>query len=535
MNRKIIVLIIVSSVLYILAFPYCSISILSFISVIPFFIVIEKSNKWKTTFFAGLMYGVLIGAGLSYWLYPALHYQYGISGVFSILFVLFFGYLPFGLLFAFFAVAYKYLYRNSLIFYICIVPSLWIVIEYLRELVPIMVPWGAIGYSVVNLKYFVQISDIIGVYGVSFLIVLINSTLTYVFLSINIDENTRVNRQKQIMGDINITFIKKNIIPILLLVIIITFPQIYGYFSIRKWERIDNAISEDAIYRVSIIQGNFGNTQRWRSEASLGRLDTYISLSFIEEAHKAERGNRIIIWPETVLNEPTMVSREHFARLMIISGRDALLISGGTRRSYFRGMYNTAYFISGKGNVKWYDKNILLPFSEAHPIGLDLLGKFYEAPNEFLVGKTFPMIRTDFGKIGVSICFETIYPWFIRTSVHKGSEFLVNISNDSWFGNSSEPYQHLGISVFRAIENRRYMLRASNSGISAIISPTGQIFSRTELFERTGIDGHVKKLRIESFYTQHGDWILYAAIIFLVVRVVAPLFLFLGCRLRATF
>ena len=178
--------------------------------------------------------------------------------------------------------------------------------------------------------------------------------------------------------------------------------------------------------------------------------------------------------------------------------------------------------MSGKEGETFYDKNILLPYAELAPFG-PVLGSFYTAPTGFLGGDTPPAARTGAGTIGLSICFESVYPWHVRRSVASGALCLVNISNEGWFGRSSEPPLHLRQASVRAIENRRFMARASNNGYSAIMAPTGEIESVSGLFTRQCVTGEILMLESKTIYTMLGDWILYVAAAVLLVLLVAAL------------
>ena len=123
-------------------------------------------------------------------------------------------------------------------------------------------------------------------------------------------------------------------------------------------------------------------------------------------------------------------------------------------------------------------------------------GKFVSTPG---------ILENDYARIGVSICFESAYPRFIRRSVSGGAQLLVNVSNDAWFGRTSQPYQHHLMARVRSIENRRFTVRASNGGVSSIISPLGEIIVQTGLFERKAITGTVVRLDRKSVYTRYGD------------------------------
>jgi apolipoprotein N-acyltransferase len=124
---------------------------------------------------------------------------------------------------------------------------------------------------------------------------------------------------------------------------------------------------------------------------------------------------------------------------------------------------------------------------------------------DFRPGKGYYPLTMNRHKIGVLICYEGIFPDAGRTYKKMGADLLVNITNDAWFGNTSAPYQHLSMTVFRAIETRLYIVRSANTGISAVIDPTGRIVSKTDLFTRTALRDRVKFIHYETFYATYGD------------------------------
>ena len=120
-------------------------------------------------------------------------------------------------------------------------------------------------------------------------------------------------------------------------------------------------------------------------------------------------------------------------------------------------------------------------------------------------------------KIGVLICYEGILPEAARMYKNATAELLVNITNDAWFGTTSAPYQHLSMSIFRAVETRLYLVRAANTGISAIVDPTGKILTQTEIFKKDAIHGNIKFIALPSFYASYGDLLVWACFICLVI------------------
>jgi apolipoprotein N-acyltransferase len=173
---------------------------------------------------------------------------------------------------------------------------------------------------------------------------------------------------------------------------------------------------------------------------------------------------------------------------------------------------NSAYLLRPDGVVAGrYDKVHLVPYGEYVPLRqlFPFIGKLVAGIGDFRPGKGFDPLVSDGRRLGVLICYEGIFPEAARDYKRNRADLLVNITNDAWFGRTSAPYQHLSMTVFRAVENRLYLVRAANTGVSAVIDPTGVILSRTGLFERTVLKGEVKFIDEKTFYAAYGDLFVY--------------------------
>jgi len=133
---------------------------------------------------------------------------------------------------------------------------------------------------------------------------------------------------------------------------------------------------------------------------------------------------------------------------------------------------------------------------------------------------TVNAIRSE-GRFGITICYEAIFPNQVRHYIKEGADFLVNITNDAWFGKSAAPYQHLAMAALRAVENRIYLVRAANTGITAIVSPTGQILSQTDLFMEAALTGSIHLRKGETFYTRYGDVFAWLCLAFSLVALIS--------------
>jgi apolipoprotein N-acyltransferase len=500
-----IILVLVSSLLYVLAFPRWNLWWVSFAALAPLLGAVERGHGYIKPICYGSAWSLAVSIGLGYWLFPALFYNYGVSFSKTVLFFCVCVYLPLTFLVVGFMGCYRLLQRRHVVFYALIAPSLWTIMEYIKEAVPFLVPWGELGYAVIDFHPFVQAADVIGVHGITFIVAGINFLVFFI-----ISETYPVFSANRHAAWFRLNFNGKHRIQMTTGVMIIglffSVPMLYGKIRLQSMRHTaafheSHGESMDA----SLIQGNFNSIERWSGMGFYPRIQKYLEMTGSGEG----KGKRVIVWPETVLNSTTRLDESFFTEIMTYIGRDALLIAGGLKEDETTGgVLNSAYLVSGTGRLMRYDKHMLLPYAETSPL-IDLIGAYYTAPNQFQAGTTPLCFQTDHGRAGVSICFEIMYPDLIRKSVSRGAEFLVNISNDAWFGNSSMPYVHLNAARFRAVENRRYVLRASNSGFSAVIAPDGAVLSQSRLFESERIEGRFIKLDELNAYSRFGSTILY--------------------------
>jgi apolipoprotein N-acyltransferase len=173
---------------------------------------------------------------------------------------------------------------------------------------------------------------------------------------------------------------------------------------------------------------------------------------------------------------------------------------------------NSAALLDPSGSIiSRYDKMHLVPFGEYVPLK-DLLffaEKLVAQVGDFTPGTQYTISSLDGHRVSTAICYESIFPGLVREFVKGGSELIVVITNDGWFGESSAPFQHLRMGVVRAVENRRYIVRAANTGISTIIDPYGRMESRTDLGVRTTLEGTARFRTDRTFYTEYGDVFAY--------------------------
>jgi apolipoprotein N-acyltransferase len=243
----------------------------------------------------------------------------------------------------------------------------------------------------------------------------------------------------------------------------------------------------------------------------------------------------LIIWPETATPfffqdekeyQPIVLGIPQKAKAFLLFGTPFYRIERGQVNHY-----NSAFLVSASGGlVGRYDKVHLVPFGEYVPLQEILFfvgSSLGEGIGNFKSGGKIINFSIPQGKFGVLICFEIIFPDLCRKFVKNGANFLVTITNDAWFGKTSAPYQHLSIAAFRAVENRVYISRAANTGISGIIDPKGKILKQGDIFTEEAINGVIHMSQTKTFYTLYGDvfgWICSGlSIIFLAAALFYPI------------
>jgi apolipoprotein N-acyltransferase len=480
-----------SGFLLTLCFPKFEISWLAWFAVVPLFVALRNLSL-KNSFYIGLFAGLVHYLSLLYWLngtmsaYGHLPFYVSIPVLFLLSFYL-------ALYIAFFSMAVTCLCSTPFSF-LCISPLIWVSLEYIRSFLFTGFPWELIGYSQFNMLHIIQISDLFGVYGVSLCIVLSNAVafLIYLFLTNKYWQGKKV-QTKLAAG------------AMAAIVVILGAVFVYG-----KW-RINN-IHELAVMspssKITIVQGNIDQAIKWDPALQTSSTMKYIHLSSLSK----DLHPNLVVWPETAT--PFYFTHDIELSKLVLTGiheigADFLIGSPAfTLKNNKIEYYNSAFLVDAAGNVEGrYDKTHLVPFGEYVPMKkwLPFVNKMVEAVGDFDTGEKGQTIRWQKSRIGILICYEIIFPALSRAMVQNHASLLVNITNDAWYGRSSAPYQHFSMSVFRAVENRRSLVRAANTGISGFIEPSGRVIETTQIFKEAVITQKVPLLQIETLYSRFGD------------------------------
>src|SRR5574337_1158772 len=478
----------------VLAFPPFGLGFLAWAAFIPLFFALEGTGK-KRGFFLGFVFGAAFFLGTVYWVVHSMYFYGGVpfaAGVGVMLaLVAYLSVYP-----AVFGLLVSVNGNTSPITRMILIPPLWVGLEFVRGHLFTGFPWVLLGYSQVKYLPVIQIADITGVWGLSFIIMLVNFAL-----SLNV---------KSLLRGENEFPLKESLLALLML----SSTFFYGYLRIKQ---VDSDAARWRGMRVGIAQGSIDQSLKWDSSFRKETLEIYRVLTL--DAGRKEA--RLIVWPETAIPfffEPDAV-RDGVGGILKESG--SFVLTGSPSDNYNQAgrlnYFNSAYLLSPAGEaVGRYDKMHLVPFSEYVPLKkfLPFIHKLTEGVGDFVEGPGAIPIKFEGGGIGTLICYESIFPEIARLSVMNGATVLANITNDAWFGYTSAPYQHFEMAILRAVENRVYLLRAANTGISAVIDPVGRVRKKTALFERTAIIDDIRlKDNGVTFYTLRGDIFAYGCVI----------------------
>lgn len=490
-DRSKLFLALLSGVLMTAAFPNTGWFWVAWLALIPLLLALRDISV-RDGFRLGWLCGLGHAAGLLYWLAHTISTYGHLPKPLAIGILLFFcTYI--GLYTAFFSLLIVYIGRTPLRA-LAVAPLLWAALEYLRSFVLTGFTWGYLGHTQYRWLTLIQSADVWGVYGLSALIVLFNMALFLLVLF-------RAGKTWQGLSISRTLALRGMILAVLCLFMTLS----YGHVRLKQIERLR---TEAPTIKVGLAQGNIPQAEKWDPAFQISSTKQYIRLSGQLGPEKPD----LIIWPETAT--PFYLLHNQALTRMVQRGiRDAgsahIIGSPAVRRNEAGLAYfNSAYLLDSQGKpVARYDKAHLVPFGEYVPLKkwLPFLGKMVAQVGDFHAGPPGGILEYKGRRIGPLICYDGIFPGLARAAVQNGADLLVNLTNDAWYGRTSAPYQHLVQYVFRAVETRRSLVRATNTGISGFIDPIGRIKNTTGLFESAVRIQNVACLTKRTFYVRLGD------------------------------
>ncbi len=349
------------------------------------------------------------------------------------------------------------------------VPLLWAAVEYVRTYLLTGLPWASIGYTQWRLLPVIQIADVTGVYGVVALLVLVNVALAEVLVARTVPSEAPLPARTV-----------RRLAGVATAAVLATI----GYGAARiAWVRADQRARPTM--RVAFTQGNVGQAEKQRKGSEPAILARYrAELGRVEAA-----GASLVVWPEAALPRSVHLRSSHLPDHVLPDGNRAWLLAGAVSSWHDGGKrmaHNSALLVSPGGRIAGrYHKSHLVPFGEYVPMErlLFFARKLTAYAGHFLAGRSIEPLAMEGRRLGVLICYEDIFPEVARRMTARGADLLVNITNDAWYGRSSAPFQHLSMVVFRAVENRRPVARAAQTGVSGFVAADGSVLSTTRIFE----------------------------------------------------
>jgi apolipoprotein N-acyltransferase len=475
------VLALASAALLILTFPGASIAWFAPVALTPLLVALAREGRWQRRFLLGWSAGVVYWFGVCYWIEAVLAEHAGISGVVAwLLFLLFC--VAKSMHLGVFAILAGPLMRRW--WAIPSVAALWVAVEVTHG--SLGFAWLALGNAGIDMALPMRLAPLTGVYGLSFLFMMMATAVALVCLQ---------RRRIQLLW----------LAPILLLPLLQALP--------RADRGRDTAL---------LVQPNISETEDWTTE-KIQRTKRDLATLSLKAALIESPQPSLIVWPEAPA--PFYYFDDETFRNYINSlarATNASVLVGIVAHAPSGGPLNSAVLVTPDGvAISRYDKMNLVPFGEFVPWPFGFANKISTEVGDYVPGKHVVVSPIGAHKLGTFICYESVFPNFVRKFAAGGAELLVNISNDGWFGKSYARDQHLEMVRMRAAENRRWLLRATNDGITATIDPAGRLRgtlpSYVQATSYTGF-GYTSG---QTLYTRCGDWFPLLCAIWAVMGLVA--------------
>ncbi len=474
-------LILLSSLLLFCAAPgRWSITAFTWPALVPLLAAVDNQPP-KRAAVLGFSCGIIYYSGLIYWITNALHNYGGLSLTPALLVML---------LLAAYMAAYMALFA-ALLGWLkgplwLRAPLIWTALDFVKARFLTGFPWEDLGYFQYHHPLLIQLADLGGHYIITFIIVMVNAMLASILL-----KKSRGGRYRALLIPLSI----------------ILAAGAYNLWSYGYWQ---GRVKKAATVRVGIVQGNIDQAEKWQPKLQQKTVSTYLRLSRELEGRSRPA---LILWPETALpffpfHNPLFAEVLSLMRVY----KPLTLITGAPHVETGRGparYYNSAFAIQDTGDgihLQRYDKEHLVPFGEYIPFQkyLPAALPIVQSMGNFSAGRNQRPLQCGPARCGMLICFESIFPALARQWCSLGANILINLTNDAWYGRSSAPEQQLSMVVMRAVENRRSLARAANTGISAFIDPLGRVKEASPIFEEYKMAADLPLIQQKSFYTKRG-------------------------------
>ena len=462
-----------------LAFPTFNLSWLAFVSLVPLLWATRRATPWRAACL-GLLAGTAFFTINLFWLTHAMAVYGHVPRVLAFGLLLLLA-LYLGTYVGAFAAVWAWVAPQSLPGQILLPPTLWTALEYVRTYALTGFPWGFLAYTQAGNLPLIQMAAWTGVYGVSWILVLSNAVVV-----VALDRGIPLSRQA---------------------LALIAVAGLIGGLSFLVADRL-GIPDRGRPLRVAALQGNIPQDMKWLPEVREEVLQRYERMT--RETGSANPS--LIVWPETAIPYLLGVDARVRTRIEAVArevGGHLLIGSVDAEATSPPRYFNSAFHVApDRGIVAKYDKIHLVPFGEYIPLRpiLSFVNKLTQgAIGDFQAGQEYTVFDLGGARFGVTISYEVYFPAQVRRYFQHGADFLVNITNDAWYGRTAAPYQHLTMVVFRAVENNAYLVRAANTGISAVVHPTGRVLAASDLFAERILVQTIRTRSGQTFYSRFGD------------------------------
>jgi apolipoprotein N-acyltransferase len=479
-----------SGLLLAAAFPPLSIGPLSVVALVPLFVALQRAEDAPRMFFkTGYVFGVVFFAAHLWWvvrLSPAssITVPWLMAPAITVL-VLYLALYP-----ALWLWLVGWIGRGRTFSIVFLGPSLWVLVEWVRSTGAMGFPWGSIGYSAVRHPSMMQSAALFGVLGLGAVIVLVNARWSSAIVA-------RRQTAKALFLAAGLVIFLSNVVG--------------GRAAIARFDAVE--ASERST--VALAQPNVDLAMKWEPEFT----DSMFLLIAKQTKSAAALGPDLVVFPETaapvyLCHDTRYKAIVHdlaysFGTAVFIGFLDGRYDGPGSTLN----VYNSSGLFLPDGRYEQYDKVHLLPFGETIPFGwrFRFLQRIDFGQANFQPGPDRPALSSPVGNLAPLICFESTFPDRPRKAVARGADLLVNITNDGWFGNTPGPHQHSDMAILRAVENRRFLVRSANTGVTMIVDPVGRITRKLAMDEEAILSGEVYRVQGTTVYTRYGDRPLLAA------------------------
>lgn len=392
------------------------------------------------------------------------------------------------------------------------IPAAWVAIDFARANVWHGCPWVLLGHSMHAHPAWIQIADLAGVYGISFVLQAVNVAIACLLQPRSPSAGTRAPSAVSARSGSELRGFVSTV------AVLVAATLAYGIWQLGRWD----ALTGEPL-RVALVQPNLPRRQRasaLQASAAVDRLRELtrgidepaagtVPSSLDPASPPHTNGVDLVIWPENAIGFVLPANQSLLARMAQDLPPQARLLVGSPRVVEGAGapFRNSAFLVDAGGSIlDHYDKIRLTPYAEAAPFGSSSsLGRRFVAADTYGPGEERTLFVLGDHRFAALICFEAIYPDLVRQFVAEGAQLLVNLSNDDWFGDRAAIEQHLIAVLFRAVESRRFLLRDTNTGRTAILDPAGRVVAELPRDRADVLIGSARAVDELTIYTRYGD------------------------------